>query len=238
MLAVLQMELQRLPGFRDFYPDDRAWLNYIFDTWRTTAMNFGLAEYDGPILEPTDLYRKKSGDELKSQLFRFVDQGGREVCLRPEMTPTLARLVAARERDFKKPIKWFSIAPFFRFEKPQKGRLREFYQINCDLIGDDSPAADAELIGLAVALHRVFGLTPEDFYVRVNNRNLWAEFLVTHQEPIDRLSEFLSVIDKLERDPEAVSSKKLESFKIDLADIREFIATPAESVPGFADLFR
>src|SRR5580704_2325725 len=187
------MELQRLTGFRDFYPEDRAWLNYIFDSWRTTATNFGFAEYDGPVLEPTDLYRKKSGDEIKSQLFRFIDQGERDVCLRPEMTPTLARLVAARAREYRKPIKWFSISPFFRFEKPQKGRLREFYQINCDIIGDDTPAADAELIALAVALHRAFGLTDDDFFVRVNNRSLWAEFLTKHGKPIAQLPEFLSI---------------------------------------------
>ena len=124
------MDIQRLPGFRDFYPEDCAFRNYIFDTWRSVAKAFAFQEYDGPTLEPTDLYKRKSGDELKTQLLRFSDPGGRDVCLRPEMTPTAARLVAARERDFKKPIKWFSIAPFFRFEKPQKGRLREFYQIN------------------------------------------------------------------------------------------------------------
>src|ERR1700740_3394132 len=197
MLAVLQMELQRLPGFRDFYPEDRAWLNYIIECWRTTAANFGFAEYDGPTLESTDLYKKKSGEELKSQLFRFEDQGGRDVCLRPEMTPTLARLVAARERDFKKPIKWFSIAPFFRFEKPQKGRLREFYQINCDLIGDNSPAADAELISLAIRLLRGFGLTERDFSVRLSNRNLWSEFLKRHDVPLDRTAEFFGVLERL-----------------------------------------
>jgi len=173
--------MQRLPGFRDFYPEECALRNYVFDHWRRVARSFGFHEYDGPTLESIELYKKKSGEELKTQLFRFVDQGEREVCMRPEMTPTLARLVAARARDFRKPIKWFSISPFYRFEKPQKGRLREFYQINCDILGDDSPAADAELIGLAIALHRVFGLTPEDFYVRVNNRHLWAEFLVAHQ---------------------------------------------------------
>jgi histidyl-tRNA synthetase len=115
------MELQRLTGFRDFYPEDRAWLNYIFDSWRTTATNFGFAEYDGPVLEPTDLYRKKSGDEIKSQLFRFIDQGERDVCLRPEMTPTLARLVAARERDFKKPIKWLASLLFSDLRSRRKG---------------------------------------------------------------------------------------------------------------------
>jgi histidyl-tRNA synthetase len=238
MLAVLQMELQRLPGFRDFYPDDRTWLNYIFDSWRTTATNFGFAEYDGPTLEATDLYRKKSGDELKSQLFRFVDQGERDVCLRPEMTPTLARLVAARERDFKKPIKWFSIASFFRFEKPQKGRLREFYQINCDLIGDDSLAADAELISLAVHLLRGFGLTEHDFSVRLNNRRLWSDFLERQNIPVDRTAEFLGIIDKLQREDESRLTEKLAAFGLTLDQIHSFTATPKDQLPGFDELFR
>jgi histidyl-tRNA synthetase len=238
MLAVLQMELQRLPGFRDFYPEDRTWLNYIFDLWRTTAANFGFAEYDGPTLESMDLYRKKSGEELKSQLFRFVDQGGREVCLRPEMTPTLARLVAARERDFKKPIKWFSISSFFRFEKPQKGRLREFYQINCDLIGDNSPAADAELISLAIHLLRGFGLTERDFSVRLCNRNLWSDFLERHNVPTDRTPEFLGIIDKLGREEEGRLAEKLAAFSLNLEQIQAFLATPTEQLPGFEALFR
>jgi histidyl-tRNA synthetase len=230
--------MQRLPGFRDFYPEECAFRNYLFAQWRQVARSFGFQEYDGPTLEPTELYQRKSGEELKTQLFRFVDQGGRDVCIKPEMTPTLARLVAARARDYRKPIKWFSISPFFRFEKPQKGRLREFYQINCDILGDDSPAADAELIGLAIALHQVFGLTEDDFFVRINNRNLWAEFLVEHRQPIERLSEFLSVIDKIEREDEQVTARKLHSFQLSLANVREFLQAPAGSVPGFGDLFR
>ena len=230
--------MQRLPGFRDFYPEECAFRNYLFENWRRVARSFGFQEYDGPTLESAELYQRKSGEELKTQLFRFVDQGNRDVCMRPEMTPTLARLVAARSREYRKPIKWFSISPFFRFEKPQKGRLREFYQINCDIIGDNSPAADAELIALAVALHQAFGLTEDDFLVRVNNRNLWADFLTKRQRPIERLSEFLSIIDKLERVKEEVTALKLESFQIDLAEVREFIRTPAASVPGFGDLFR
>jgi histidyl-tRNA synthetase len=230
--------MQRLPGFRDFYPEECAFRNYLFTNWRRVARSFGFQEYDGPTLEPTELYQRKSGEELKTQLFRFVDQGGRDVCLKPEMTPTLARLIAARARDYRKPIKWFSISPFFRFEKPQKGRLREFYQINCDILGDDSPAADAELIGLAIALHQVFGLTADDIFVRVNNRNLWADFLIKHQQPIDRLTEFLSIIDKLEREDAPVTARKLHSFQLSMAEVREFLETPAGSVPGFGDLFR
>jgi histidyl-tRNA synthetase len=230
--------MQRLPGFRDFYPEECAFRNYLFENWRRVARSFGFQEYDGPTLEPTELYKRKSGEELKTQLFRFVDQGDRDVCLRPEMTPTLARLVAARSREFRKPIKWFSISPFFRFEKPQKGRLREFYQINCDIVGDGSPAADAELIGLAVALHQAFGLTEDDFFVRVNNRNLWTDFLIKRQQPVDRLSEFLAIIDKLEREKEEITARRLQAFQIDLADVREFVRTPAASLPGFGDLFR
>ena len=238
MLGVLQMELQRLPGFRDFYPEDRAWLNYIVECWRTTAANFGFAEYDGPTLESTDLYKKKSGEELKSQLFRFEDQGGRDVCLRPEMTPTLARLIAARERDFKKPIKWFSISPFFRFEKPQKGRLREFYQINCDLIGDNSVAADAELISLAIHLLRGLGLTDRDFSVRLSNRNLWSDFLGSYNIPVDRTADFLGIIDRLGRDEESRLAERLAAFNLTLEQIHTFLATPTDQLPGFEELFR
>jgi histidyl-tRNA synthetase len=230
------MEIQRLPGFRDFYPSEYAWRNYIFENWRRCARSFGFVEYDGPTLEATDLYRKKSGEELKTQLFRFFDPGERDICLRPEMTPTLARLVAARERDFKKPIKWFSIAPFFRFEKPQKGRLREHFQVNCDLIGDSSAAADAELIALAVAMFRVFGLTEKDFYVRVNNRMLWLDFIQKRDIPAERLTGFLAIIDKIEREEQSVTARKLADFNVTWDEVQTFLQTPAEAIPGFEAL--
>ena len=230
------MEIQRLPGFRDFYPYEYAWRNYICEGWRKCARSFGFVEYDGPTLEATDLYRKKSGEELKTQLFRFFDPGERDICLRPEMTPTLARLVAARERDFKKPIKWFSIASFFRFEKPQKGRLREFFQVNCDLIGDSSAAADAELIALAVAMFREFGLTENDFYVRVNNRRLWLDFIQKHDIPPERLTEFLAIIDKIEREEQSAIARKLAAFNVTWDEVEAFLQTPAEAIPGFEAL--
>lgn len=230
--------MQRLPGFRDFYPEECAFRNYLFETWRKVARSFGFLEYDGPTVEPTELYKKKSGEELKTQLFRFVDKGERDVCLRPEMTPTLARLVAARERDFRKPLKWFSISPFFRFEKPQKGRLREFYQINCDIIGDNSAAADAELIALGVALHEAFGLTSADFFVRLNNRALWAEFLSQNKKSADQLWEFLALVDKLGRESEEITARKLEVFGLNPGTVYEFLKTPADSLPGFGELFR
>ena len=130
--------MQTLPGFRDFYPVDFAARRYIFEGWRRVARSYGFVEYEGPTLESVELYRKKSGGELVGQLFDFTDKGKREVALRPEMTPTLARMVAAKERDFKKPIKWFSMGSFYRYEKQQDGRLREFAQLNCDLFGDHS----------------------------------------------------------------------------------------------------
>ena len=144
--------IQTLPGFRDFYPQECATRNYLFSQWRDLCHRYGFHEYEGPILESTDLYRKKSGDEVVEQLFAFTDKGDREVSMRPELTPTLARMVAARQREFKKPMRWFSIGPFFRFERPQiaKGRLREFYQFNCDIIGEDSENVDAEILSLSL----------------------------------------------------------------------------------------
>jgi histidyl-tRNA synthetase len=232
------MEIQRLPGFRDFYPDDYAWREYIFSGWRETARLFAFQEYDGPMLESTDLYRKKSGEELKTQLYRFVDQGNRDVCLRPEMTPTLARLVAARERDFKKPIKWFSVASFFRSEKPQKGRLREFSQVNCDILGESSPAADAELIALAIQMLLRFGLTPEDFYVRLNDRRLWRRFLDSKGVAEDGLTEVLAIVDKIERESEVDTQAKLKQFGLSLEEIRAFLSQPVTNLSDFEPLLR
>src|SRR6266576_5277780 len=157
--------MQALPGFRDFLPEDCATRNYIFARWREVARRYGFVEWEGPPLEATELYKKKSGAEIVSQLFNFIDKGEREVAMRPELTPTLARVVAAHEREFRKPLKWFSIPQCFRYEKQQRGRLREHYQLNCDLIGDASPAADVEIIALAIDLLRAFGLSENDFVV-------------------------------------------------------------------------
>ncbi len=222
---VIPMRL--LPGFRDFYPSDCARRNYITGTWRRIARSFGFVEYDGPTLESLELYRRKnSGGEILGQLFQFVDKGEREVALRPEMTPTLARLLIARARDFRKPIKWFSIAPFFRYEKQQSGRLREFLQLNCDLVGDDSPGADAELLALVIETLRAFGLTADDFVVRVSDRRVWMKFLA-ERGVVDEAQarEALSVIDKLERDPRDVLETKLSTFGLSLAAVEEFIAS-------------
>jgi histidyl-tRNA synthetase len=218
--------MQLLPGFRDFYPEDCARRNYILSVWREVASRYGFVEYDGPVLEHIDLYRKKSGGELVGQLFDFVDKGERHVALRPEMTPTLARMVAARERDYRKPLKWFCAPSFFRYEKQQRGRLREFLQLNCDILGDATPAADAELLALLIDILRGFGLGPEDFVVRLSDRDAWLQFASGRGVEEGRLLDFLGVVDKLERAPEAESRRKLEDFGIPLEEVRSFIAHP------------
>ena len=218
--------MQLLPGFRDFYPEDCARRNYILSIWREVASRYGFVEYDGPVLEHIDLYKKKSGGELVGQLFDFTDKGERHVALRPEMTPTLARMVAARERDYKKPLKWFCAPSFFRYEKQQRGRLREFLQLNCDILGDATPAADAELLGLLIDILRGFGLGPEDFVVRLSDRDAWMQFASGRGVEEGRLLDFLGVVDKLERAPEAESRRKLEEFGIPLEAVRAFIAHP------------
>jgi len=219
--------MQLLPGFRDFYPEDCARKNYILSVWREVAGRYGFVEYDGPVLESIDLYRKKSGGELVGQLFDFIDKGERHVALRPEMTPTLARMVAVRERDYKKPLKWFCAPSFFRYEKQQRGRLREFLQLNCDILGDASSGADAELIALVIDLLRGFGFGAGDFVVRLSDRDAWAGFARSRGVSDDRLLDFLAVVDKLERTPDAESRKRLLEFGIELEAVRAFIADPS-----------
>lgn len=187
---------QTLPGFREFYPEDFARRNHIFRLWRQTAGTFGFAEYDAPVLEPLELYKAKSGDEIEGQLFSFTDKGGREVALRPEMTPTVCRLVGAKANALKRPIKWFSIAEFYRYERAQKGRQRAFFQFNADIFGEPGPEAEIELISMLVQCFRGFGLTEQDFYVRLSDRNLWFYFLEALGLDDARVRVMLSAIDK------------------------------------------
>jgi histidyl-tRNA synthetase len=204
-----QKFMQALPGFRDFLPDDSAARNYIFARWREVARRYGFVEWDGPILEPTDLYKKKSGSEIVDQLFNFTDKGEREVALRPELTPTLARVVATHEREFKKPLKWFSIGRFFRFEKQQRGRLREHFQLNCDIIGESSLAADIELVALCIDILRQFGFTEKDFVIRISDREFWTDFLRERSVSPDGWDNFLQVIDKFGRESREKTIEKL-----------------------------
>ena len=222
--------MQLLPGFRDFYPADCARRNYILTKWCEVARRYGFVEFDGPTVEPLALYEKKSGGELVGQMFTVgatADPGVLKGALRPEMTPTLARMVAARERDFKKPMKWFCVPNFFRHERQGRGRLREFYQFNCDIIGDASPAADAEMLAVLVDTLRIFGLGPEDFVVRISDRTAWTQFATARGVPEERLMDFLAVIDKLERAAPEETAKKLAEFGVTLEAVREFLANPA-----------
>jgi histidyl-tRNA synthetase len=200
---------QALAGFRDFYPDDCAFKNFIFERFRQSATTFGFEEYDAPILEPLELFMAKSGEEIVSQLFSFEDKGGRSVAMRPEMTPSLARMVGARASALKRPIKWFCISEMFRYERPQKGRLRSFYQFNADIFGNESSHADAEIILLGIHMLKSFGLTAEDFHVRLSDRQLWTLFIRSHNMGEDDVPGVLGIIDKIEREE---PSKTIESL--------------------------
>ncbi len=201
--------MQALPGFRDFLPGDCAIRSYIFAQWREVSRRYGFVEYDGPLLEDLDLFVRKSGPEIVKQLYDFTDKGGRAVALRPEMTPTLARLVAAAHRDFRKPMKWFSIPQMFRYERPQKGRLREHYQYNCDIIGEASAEADVELIAACIDVLRAFGFTAGDVVVRISDREFWTNFLRAESVPEDQWQVALEAIDKSEREPRAKTAERL-----------------------------
>jgi histidyl-tRNA synthetase len=192
-------QFQSLPGFREFYPDALARRNHVFRGWRRAAHAYGFSEYDAPLLEPLDLYRAKSGDEIEAQLFSFTDKGGREVALRPEMTPTVCRLVGARANTLKRPIKWCSIGEFYRYERAQKGRERAFFQFNCDIFGEPGPEAEIELIGLLVQALAGFGLGPQDFYVRLSDRTLWLHYLASLGLDETQSKSVLGAVDKYEK---------------------------------------
>ncbi len=203
---------QSLPGFREFYPEDFARRNHIFRVWRQTASAFGFAEYDAPVLEPLELYKAKSGDEIEAQLFSFTDKGGREVALRPEMTPTVCRLVGAKASALKRPIKWFSIAEFYRYERMQKGRGRCFSQFNADIFGESGPEAETELIAMLVQCLAAFGLTEKDFYVRLSDRNLWFYYLEALGLDESRIRGVLGAVDRFEKYGEDAFKGYTEQF--------------------------
>ena len=193
------MNFETLPGFRTFYPEDCFLRNYIFNIWRSSARSFNFLEYDAPTLEPLELYKEKSGDEIVNQLFNFEDKGERAVALRPEMTPSLARLVGAKAKSLKRPVKWFSIGEQFRYERPQKGRLRSFYQYNVDILGEPGIGADAELIACLVQTLKAFDLDSNDFKVRLSDRQLWILFLKHWNVSDEHMTAVLSIMDRLGR---------------------------------------
>jgi histidyl-tRNA synthetase len=204
------MQGKALPGFRDFYPEDLSLRNHIFATWRSVAARYGFEEYDGPPLESLEMYTQKSGDEIVQQLYAFRDKGDRDVALRPEMTPTLARMVAARVQALKKPIRWFSIPQLFRYERQQRGRLREHFQLNMDIIGEANFLADAELMAAAVDIMREFGLDPKDVQLRISDRRLLKALLLARGVTEAQLPSAFAVIDRSERVPKDVLEEMLQ----------------------------
>lgn len=202
-------DFRALPGFRDFYPDDFAVRAHIVRTWREVARRYGFREYDGPPLEPLELYVEKSGPEIVQQLYNFTDKGGREVALRPEMTPTLARMVGARANGLRKPVRWFAVPQLFRYERQQRGRLREHFQFNLDIVGEADVAADAELLAAAIDTLRAFGLSEADFVARVSDRRLLRALLLHAGVPDEALPLVYNLVDKLERNSEAAVAARL-----------------------------
>jgi histidyl-tRNA synthetase len=226
------MQTQALPGFRDFYPEDLALRTYIFDTWRTVATRYGFEEYDGPPLEPLDLYTTKSGDEIIGQLYNFTDKGDRAVALRPEMTPTLARMVASQAGKLRKPIRWFSIPQLFRYERQQRGRLREHFQLNCDLIGEASPLADAEIIAVTVDVMRAFGLGSQDVRVRLSDRRLLNAMLAPHRLDDTQTISIYNWLDKQGRTTHAKNLQQLIDLQVpdDVIRMLEFASGARDMV--------
>jgi histidyl-tRNA synthetase len=205
-----------LPGFRDFYPEQYAERAFIQTTWRTVAERYGFAEYDGPPLESTELYTRKSGDEIIGQLYNFTDKGGREIALRPEMTPTLARMVSARANALPKPVRWFAIPQLFRYERAQRGRLREHFQLNVDIVGEADVRADAELVACAVDVLRAFGLTHDDVVVRFSDRRVLNALLTYLDLPPSLNSPVYAVFDKIHRTPVDESRNRLVTAGVPL----------------------
>jgi histidyl-tRNA synthetase len=191
-------------GVRDFYPEDMFVQNFIFGVWKSVAESFGYSQYDASILEPAELYRAKSGEEIVSeQTYTFTDRGEREVTLRPEMTPTVARMVAGKEHDLVFPLRWYSIPNLFRYEKPQRGRLREHWQLNVDIFGVDSLDAEVEVITLANKIMKKFGATDKDFVIKINSRkilnDLFAHFALT-EEQTQKVSKIIDKKEKISAD--------------------------------------
>jgi histidyl-tRNA synthetase len=203
------MKIPPVKGTRDFYPEEMALHNWIVDGWKKASIRNGFEEYDGPIFEYLQMYQVKSGDEIVEQLFSFKDRGDRDLAIRPEITPTLARMVNQKINALPKPIKWFSVPRLCRAERPQKGRLREFFQWNIDIIGEDNVLADAEVIFTTVDYLREVGLTPKDIKVKMSSRKLLAAVLKKIGVPDEKLNPLYALLDKKAKLPADVFSTTL-----------------------------
>lgn len=204
------MKIDPVKGTRDFYPDLMALRNYFVDGWKQASLRNGFEEYDGPIFEYLKMYQVKSGDEIVEQLFNFTDRGGRHLAIRPEITPTLARMVNQQINALSKPVKWFSSPRLCRAERPQKGRLREFFQWNVDIIGSDEITADAEVIFTAIDYLRTTGLTEEDIVVKISSRKMLAALLEAIGIPESDLDKVYAVLDKKAKLPQDAFEKMVE----------------------------
>lgn len=192
--------IQSVKGTRDFYPEQLAFRNWLYALMRKVSEAFGYQEYDGPFIEKIDLYAAKSGEELvKEQAFVFSDRGGDSITLRPELTPSLARMVAQKQGELVFPLRWWSFGPFWRYERPQKGRTREFFQWNIDLIGGNSPEADAELIAICASFFREAGLSPTQVVIKVNDRRLMDSLLAELNVDPEQRPMVLGLIDRRDK---------------------------------------
>lgn len=231
-------DLQPLKGFRDYYPADFALTKYIFSKFQETTISYGFEQYDGPIVEPFDLYANKSSDELlNEQAFNLTDRDGRKLLLRPEMTPSLARMVAARAMELPYPIRWTNIGLRFRYEAPQKGRSREFYQMDCDILGSDSQIADIEILSLIVSFFKNLGATNQEFEVRINSRSILSKALTDCiQSPVD-IKQVIQAIDRKEKVSNEAFEKNLASLGLSTSEITT-VTNLLEDSDAYSEFFK
>ncbi len=206
------MKFKTVKGTRDFYAEQMAIRNWIVDKWRRVSLRNGFEEYDGPIFEYLDLYRAKSGEGIVSELFHFTDRGNRQLAIRPEMTPTIARMINARANSLPRPIKWFSVPRICRAERPQRGRLREFFQWNIDIVGVDNELSDAECVFVALDLFRELGLTPDDMVMKINSRSLLSALLEAWEFEPQRHEDIYTVLDKRDKLPGEVFEAEVDKI--------------------------
>lgn len=231
----MSISLEPYKGVRDFYPEERFLRNYIFYVWQKAVESFGYERYDASVLEPLDLYKAKTSDDIvNNEIYSFIDRGEREVALRPEMTPTVARMVATRAQELPVPVRWYSIANFFRYERPQRGRFREFWQLNVDLFGITNVAGDAETLSAAYSIMKKFNAKDEDFEIRINSRKLLEDAYASFGVDPDKRQLVSRIIDKKDK----ISP---ENFREALAEIMgdsaEELANVIENKEGFFEKF-